>query len=42
MSKDLLDVVEESKVKGYVSGAINSTFITLMPKMKYHVTFQDF
>lgn len=30
MSQDLLKVVEESRVKGRVSGAINTTFIALI------------
>jgi hypothetical protein len=32
MGKDLLEVIEDSRVNGYVLGAINSTFITLIPK----------
>jgi hypothetical protein len=32
MGKDLLEVIEDSRVNGYVSGVINSSFITLIPK----------
>ena len=32
MDLDLLNVVEESKERGVISGAINSTFVALIPK----------
>jgi len=32
MSSDLLRVVEESRMLGRVEGALNSTFVTLIPK----------
>jgi hypothetical protein len=39
---DLLDMVEESRLKGYISGGLNSTFIALIPKVNKPLTFGDY
>lgn len=36
----ILAVVEESKVKGYISGSINNTFISLIPRNKSPIYFK--
>lgn len=42
MREDLIDLVEEVKASGRFSGAINSTFLVLIPKNKGGVSFEDF
>ena len=42
MSSDLLAVAKESKVKGYISGSINNTFISLIPRNKSPIYFKYF
>ena len=42
MGEDLLTMVEFSRIEGFVSGAINSTFITLVPKCNQPETFTYF
>jgi hypothetical protein len=32
LGNDLVDMVEESRKKGWVSGALNATFLALIPK----------
>jgi hypothetical protein len=39
---DLLDMVEESRLKGNISGGLNSTFIALIPKVNKPLTFGDY
>jgi hypothetical protein len=39
---DLLDMVEESRQKGFITGALNATFITLIPKVNKPNQFGDF
>jgi hypothetical protein len=39
---DLLELVEDSRIRGKVNGAINSTFLTLIPKFDDPSTFGDF
>ena len=39
---DILDVVEQSRVEGYVSRPFNASFLTLIPKCEKHVTFVDY
>lgn len=39
MGEDLLVVVEETKTAGKVSGALNATFVTLIPKRDKLETF---
>jgi hypothetical protein len=39
---DLLQMVEDSRIKGKVHKAINSTFLVLIPKENHSVTFNDF
>jgi len=39
---DLLEVVEESKLRGEVVRAIKSTFLVLIPKFNNPSTFDDF
>jgi mannosylglycoprotein endo-beta-mannosidase len=39
---DLLDMVEESRQKGFIPGALNSTFITIIPKVNKPNQFGDF
>jgi hypothetical protein len=42
MGKDLLRVVEESKVSGFISGALNVTFFALIPKVRKPSSFNEF
>jgi hypothetical protein len=42
VAQDLLDVVEESRLKGEVSRAINLTFVVLIPKVNGPATFEEF
>jgi hypothetical protein len=42
MGKDLVDMVEETRRQGKISGAINSTFIALIPKTGRPESFKDF
>ena len=42
MGTEILHMVEESRMKGFVSEALNSTFITLIPKCVKPSTFNDF
>ena len=39
---EILEMVEISKTKGFVTGTLNSRFITLIPKRGKPRTFQDF
>ena len=39
---DLLKVIKESQRSGKVLGALNATFITLIPKKNKGETFEDF
>jgi hypothetical protein len=39
---ELLEVVEESRLRGRVSGALNATFIALIPKKENPSSFGDF
>jgi len=39
---ELLSIVEGSRINGYVSGALNATFITLIPKVSNLVSFNNF
>jgi hypothetical protein len=39
---DLLELVEDNRLRGKVIGAINSTFLTLIPKSDIPTTFGDF
>jgi hypothetical protein len=42
MEDDILKVIEESRSKGMVLGEINSTFMTLIPKVNETRSFDDF
>lgn len=42
MGKDLVRVVEESRVNGFVSGALNSTFIALIPMNSKPESFDEY
>jgi hypothetical protein len=42
MGNDLLDVVEESRTSGKVSGSLNATFVALIPKDSKPVSFNDY
>lgn len=42
MGLDILAMVEETRLKGEVAGALNATFATLIPKISNPLTFQDF
>jgi hypothetical protein len=42
VGQDLLEVVEESRLRGEVIKQINSTFIALIPKVNFPRTFSDF
>jgi hypothetical protein len=39
---DLLDLVEDSRLRGRIIGALNSTFLTLIPKENNPSTFGDY
>jgi hypothetical protein len=39
---DLLEMVEDSRLRGKVSGSINSTFLTLIPKENKPTSFGDY
>ena len=42
VGSDILRVVEQSRLEGKVFGALNATFITLIPKCDKPLTFIDF
>jgi len=42
MGGDLLKVVEESRVQGCMDGALNSTFVTLIPKESKPSSLADY
>jgi hypothetical protein len=42
VGEDLLEMVEESRLKGFIPGALNSTFITLIPKVNKPHHFGDY
>jgi hypothetical protein len=42
VGEDLLEMVEESRMKGFIVGRLNSTFLTLIPKANKPATFGDF
>jgi hypothetical protein len=39
---DLLQMVEDSRLKGKISGSLNATFLVLIPKEKLPLSFNDF
>jgi hypothetical protein len=39
---DLLEMVEESRLKGIISGGLNSNFLALIPKVNKPLSFGDF
>jgi hypothetical protein len=39
---DLLELVEDSRLRGKVTGALNSTFLTLIPKENNPISFGDY
>jgi hypothetical protein len=39
---ELLELVEDSRLHGKVAGALNSTFLTLIPKENLSITFGDY
>jgi len=39
---ELLDLVEDSRIRGRVSGSLNSTFLTLIPKENNPSYFDDY
>jgi hypothetical protein len=42
VGEDLLEMVEESRLRGFIVGSLNSTFLTLIPKANKPVTFEYF
>ena len=42
LGKDLLSVVESTRVSGYIPPSLNSTFLPLIPKIDKPSTFADF
>ena len=42
MGEEMLSMVELSRTKGFVLGALNSTFITLISKSSKPISFEDF
>ena len=42
MAQDLLDVVEDSRTRGFVSPQLNKTFVVLIPKSNLPRLFSDF
>jgi hypothetical protein len=41
VGEDILEMIEESRTKGFIPGALNSTFITLIPKVNKPRHFGD-
>jgi len=42
LGRDLLQMIEDSRTRGSISGALNATFITLIPKLDKPELFSDF
>jgi hypothetical protein len=42
VGEDLLQMVEDSRLKGHISGSLNSTFLALIPKTDSSLSFNDF
>lgn len=42
MGSDLLDVAKESCLNHHMLLSLNSTFINLIPKVEYLISFDDF
>lgn len=42
MGQDLLNAIEESRSLGFVNGALNATFVTLIPKTSKPKSFYEF
>ena len=42
VGKDLLAALEQSRTEGYISKAMNATFIALIPKFEKPDSFSDF
>jgi hypothetical protein len=42
VGEDLLQMVEDSRIKGKVMGSLNSTFLVLIPKQQNSLTFSDY
>jgi hypothetical protein len=42
VGSDLLEMVEDSRKKGHLSGGINATFLALIPKANKPVSFDDY
>ena len=42
MSQDLLDAVEDTRIRGVVNSQLNRTFVVLIPKSNLPKHFQDF
>lgn len=42
ISRDLLKVVEESRLMGFIHPSIKSTFISLIPKSDHPVSFNEY
>jgi hypothetical protein len=39
---DLIEMVEESRLRGFITGGLNSTFLALIPKVNKLLTFGDY
>jgi hypothetical protein len=42
LGDDLLELVEDSRIRGKVQCSLNSTFLALIPKMNKPMTFRDY
>jgi len=42
VGEDLLQMVEDSRLKGHISGSLNSTFLVLIPKTDSSLSFNDY
>jgi hypothetical protein len=42
VGEDLLQMVEDSRLKGHISSSLNSTFLVLIPKTDSLLSFNDF
>ena len=42
VGNEVLELVEESRLNGHITGGLNSTFIALIPKVDQPVSFADF
>jgi hypothetical protein len=42
LGEDLIEMVEESRLKGFIPGDLNSIFVTLIPKVNKSQNFGEY